>query len=186
MHYTNVTLERILEQGELIERRAAVLALGFVGDYASNTMVSKALSDPDRCVRLIAEHGIRNIWMSAGTFPERQQLGIVTRLNAVGRHDEALALARRLCQSSPSFGEAWNQCALACFAKDRLGDALRDCRRVLRCNPYQFEAIVGMAYCYLRLNRRFSAIRSLRHALRIHPGLEIARQQLNEMSRDSQ
>jgi predicted O-methyltransferase YrrM len=40
-------------------RRAAILALGALGDYTSNTAMGRALQDADRGVRILADNAIR-------------------------------------------------------------------------------------------------------------------------------
>ena len=47
-HYTLDTLQRIAVVGSRISRRAAVLAVGFLGDFRSNPVLGDALSDSDR------------------------------------------------------------------------------------------------------------------------------------------
>ncbi|MEM1305803.1 MAG: HEAT repeat domain-containing protein, partial [Planctomycetota bacterium] len=46
--YTCATLERLAVSGDRLGRRAAVLALGFMGDYTSNAVLGRALIDRDR------------------------------------------------------------------------------------------------------------------------------------------
>src|SRR5690606_24028071 len=74
--YTVATLERLACHGEAVARRAAALALGFLGDFQSNAALGQALRDVDRCVRILAENGIRNLWARAGSHAQRQQLNI--------------------------------------------------------------------------------------------------------------
>ena len=51
-HYLPSSLERLAECGQQISRRAAVLALGFVGRYESNSVLGQALHDSDILARL--------------------------------------------------------------------------------------------------------------------------------------
>ena len=60
--YSKPTLERLSEFGDRTSRRASVLALGYIGDYSSNTALGRALVDRDRGVRTIAENSIRALW----------------------------------------------------------------------------------------------------------------------------
>jgi len=63
--YSQGTLERLAEHESRPVRRAAVLALGFLGDYQANHVMGRALNDEDRTVRILAEDGIRNVWKRA-------------------------------------------------------------------------------------------------------------------------
>ena len=69
--YTVGTLERLAAAGNRESRRAAVLALGLVGDYQSNAVVGRALVDVDRGVRSIAENSITSLWRRTGTERRR-------------------------------------------------------------------------------------------------------------------
>ncbi len=50
------TLERLTQSESRMSRRAAVLALGLIGDYESNAVVGEAMRDEDRGVRTLAEN----------------------------------------------------------------------------------------------------------------------------------
>src|SRR5262245_51073699 len=69
--YTAPTLERLAQSRDRITRRAAVLALGVMGDYDINHVLGRALTDQDRGVRALAENGIRNVWQRAGNVYQR-------------------------------------------------------------------------------------------------------------------
>src|SRR3990172_7962113 len=60
--YQGAALERLVATGDCVARRAAVLALSCIGDYASNAVFGRALVDRDRGVRSIAAHGLRELW----------------------------------------------------------------------------------------------------------------------------
>ena len=53
--YTTGGLERLATSGERAARRGAVLALGRLADYRSNTTLGHSLVDQDRGVRILAE-----------------------------------------------------------------------------------------------------------------------------------
>ena len=80
--YTTGTLQRLARHACREVRRAAVLSLGFVGDYSANHTLGCALLDDDRTVRTLAENGIRNVWTRAGNEAERKELRVILRLNA--------------------------------------------------------------------------------------------------------
>ena len=107
--YTQGSLERLVEHDSPQVRRAAVLALGLVGDYAANHALGRALQDEDRTVRRLSEVGIRNLWVRAGNDEERQQLATIVRLNSAKHYEDAVRQSTELLRKAAGFGEAWNQ-----------------------------------------------------------------------------
>jgi tetratricopeptide (TPR) repeat protein len=181
--YTQGTLERLVDSRCPQVRRAAVLALGFIGDYEANPVMGRALLDEDRTVRLLAENGIRNVWHRAADDADRQQLTIIARLNSAQHYDEAIQRANQLLKKTPGLAETWNQRAIAYFARGKYGDAIRDCHEALEINPYHFAAAAGMGHAYLRLNNPVSALEAFRRALRLNPNLEGVRAQIARLTR---
>ena len=137
--YTTGTLERLARHACREVRRAAVLSLGFVGDYGANHTLGGALLDDDRTVRTLAENGIRTIWTRAGSDTDRQELGAVIRLNAARVHREAIARATKLIERAPWFAEAWHQRAVAYAVLGRLVESIRDCHQLARDQSVPFR-----------------------------------------------
>ena len=171
-HYLPATLERLSAHGRRSTRRAAVLALGLVGDFRSNDAVGRAMLDQDRGVRTLAENAIRELWCRAGNQAHRRHLSLVIRLNAKHRYDDAIRRATQLIELAPELAEGWNQRAIAYFNLGRFADSIRDCRQVLELNPHHFGAATGMGQCHLQLHDRRAALESFRLALKLNPGLE--------------
>jgi len=84
--YNIGSISRLAQYGQPISRRAAVMVIGFLGNYSENEVMGKALCDSDRAVRMLADHGIRDIWGRQGT-PE-QQAGIQRLYQLVSRPRE--------------------------------------------------------------------------------------------------
>jgi tetratricopeptide (TPR) repeat protein len=181
--YAAGTLQRLARHVRREIRRAAVLAIGFLGDYDSNHALGRALLDPDRTVRTLAENGIRNIWTLAGNEAERAELGIILRLNAAQLHRDALSRATKLIEQAPWFAEAWHQRAVANAAIGRLVESIRDCHQSLEINPYHFVAATSMGQTYLQLENQVSALECFRRALRLNPSLEGVRAQVIRLTR---
>ena len=181
--YTQGTLERLAEHESREVRRAAVLALGLLGDYGANRVVSRALHDEDRTVRMLAENGIRSVWTRAGNDELRRQLSVVIRLNAAKHYEEATRHATELTEKAPWYAEVWNQRAIAHFALSRYAEAIRDCHQALELNPYHFAAASGMGQAYLELDNHVSALECFRRALRLNPNLEDVRAQVTRLAR---
>jgi tetratricopeptide (TPR) repeat protein len=181
--YASGTLQRLARHPTREVRRAAVLALGFLGDYDANHTLGRALLDDDRNVRTMAENGIRTLWTRAGNEAERQELAVLIRLNAAQLHREALDRATRLIERAPWFAEAWHQRAVAHFALGRFVEAIRDCHQALEINPYHFVAATSMGQAYLQLQNAISALDCFRRALRLNPDLEGVRVHVARLTR---
>jgi tetratricopeptide (TPR) repeat protein len=181
--YASGTLERLARHPTREVRRAAVLALGAVGDYHANHALGLALTDDDRTVRTIAGNSIRTVWMRDGNDGERQQLEVIARLNAAQLHKEALTRATKLIDRAPWFAEAWHQRAVAHAALGRLVESIRDCHQALEINPYHFVAATAMGQAYLDLQNAVSALECFRRALRLNPDLEGVRVQVVRLTR---
>lgn len=182
-YYTPGTLHRLAENAGREVRRAAVLALGFIGDYTANHTMGRALLDDDRTVRMIAENAIRSIWARAGNEEQRQELGIAIRLNAAQQYQEAVRRTTELIEKAPWFAEAWNQRAIAQFNLGNFVQAIRDCHQALEINPYHFVAATNMGQAYLELKNYVSALESFRRALRLNTNLEGVRVQVVRLAR---
>ncbi len=181
--YTTGTLLRLTEHTQRRVRRASVLALGFLADYDANATLGRALHDPDRAVRMIAENAIRNVWSRAGSEAERHALAIIVRLNAAHRYEDAARRATELIAWSSEFAEAWNQRAVGHFGLEQYEASIRDCHQALELNPYHFGAASGMGLAFLRLGDQVAALECFRRALRLNPDLEGIRVQVARLTK---
>lgn len=181
--YTAGTLQRLASHSRREIRRAAVLALGCLGDYESNPVLGAALLDEDRTVRILAENSIRQVWTRAAGDKDRTQLDTIIRLNAARQFKKVVGMASDLIKQTPAFAEAWNQRAYAHHALGHYDQSIRDCHEALEINPYHFIAAVGMGRAYLELGNPVSALESFRRALRLHPDLEGVRVQADRLAK---
>lgn len=171
-HYTTATLERLAVLGNAPDRRAAVFAIGLLGEYESNALLGRALRDPDPTVRSLADDAIRAVWRRAGNEYQRRRLEIILRLNASEHYQEAARLATDLIEQAPWFAEAWNQRAVSHFHLGHLAESIRDCHQALEINPHHYGAAIGMGHCYLRLGQPTLALECFQRALQLNPGLD--------------
>lgn len=181
--YNLGTLERLAVYGQRISRRAAVLALGFLGDYTQNEILGRALCDSDRAVRLLGDHGIRQLWFRVDDNVIRQRLNLAARLNQRGRFYEALELASEIIGDDPNTAEAFNQRAIAFYAQESFADAALDCHAARELNPYHFPAAMTEAHCHMQLDDGAQALIVFREALAIYPDLENVRAQVRQLER---
>lgn len=182
-HYSIITLERLAGCGQYLSRRGAVLALGYLGSFASSPTVAHALRDSDRIVRILAENAVFDLWCRDGSDSQQQQMKIIVRLNDAHQFDEAHELASQLIDEAPQFAEAWNQRAIASYRLGRYEDAANDCQQTLELNPYHFAAALGMAHCYLELGEGLAALDCFRRALDLNPNLDSIRGQIEYLQR---
>lgn len=181
--YTCATLERVASIGDRVARRAAVLALGYMGDYSSNAVLGRALTDRDRGVRTIAENGITEVWRRVGSREQRLALRMIVRCNQSKQYEEAVRLASDLIQDSPWIAEAWCQRGTAYYHLGQHEASIRDCHQALEINPYHFTAAAGLGQCYLLQDDTASALTAFRQALRLNPGMEEVRAQVIRLQR---
>lgn len=180
-NYMIGTLQRLYSTGDRNTRRAAILAIGFLGDFSLNETIGGALSDSDRAVRLLAEHNIRQIWHRQGSPAEQKQLNRLIGLNSSRNSGDAIKLATNLISSNDVLGEAWNQRAIAFSSVGDYPSSVNDCREALNCNRYHFPAAVGMGQSYLQLDDAFNALDCFRLAIGINPDLECLRGQIRKL-----
>ncbi len=182
-HYTTGSLEKLADGGSRITRRGAVLAIGFVGDYGQNPILGQKLCDEDRAVRLLADHGIRQLWTRVGNPHFEATLRQIERLNQRQRFATAIDIASDLLEIAPWIAEAWNQRAIAWYSLDDYQQAIGDCRQTLQRNPWHFLAALGSANCQLELGDVVEALQDFRLALEINPDLDMVRSQVNQLQR---
>lgn len=173
--YTVSTLERLAACGDRVTRRAATLAISFLGDYENSAALGRRMNDEDRSVRLLAENGIRELWCRDGNPEQRKRLQNVIRLNRARQYDAAIREATALIDDAPSFAEAWNQRAIAHYQLAHYVESANDCQQTLELNPYHYAAAVGMAHCYLEMDDARAALECFRRALKLNPDLEEVR-----------
>lgn len=181
--YTSASLERLLLHSSRTCRRAAALALGYLGTYESNAPLGRALQDKDRGVRTLAENAMRAVWCRAGTPAQQQLLEHAIRCNVGKQYDRAYVRATELVDLAPWFAEAWNQRAISQYGLGRYTESVADCRQALEVNPYHFGAAAGMGQCFLNLGETDEALECFRRALRLNPELEGVRAAVQSLER---
>ncbi len=167
--YTEGTLARLLDSPRVQARRAAVLALGLSGSFASNAAVARGLRDADPTVRGLTHNALWAIWFRADTPENNQALERVSELVHQERLEDAVTQATRLIERAPQFAEAYNQRAIARFFLGQFAESAADCEAVLARNPYHFGALGGLAQCQFRLGRRTAALATLKRSAKLQP-----------------
>ena len=176
--YTLETLEYLARMGRRLTRRAAVLAVGFLGDFQQNETIGLALADSDRAVRMLADHNVRQIWRRQGTSGQRVLITRLEWLNSVSEYDQVIDEATALIRYDDQLAEAWNQRAIAFCSRRDYSLAIDDCRTTLAINSFHFPAAIGMGHCCLQLDDPISALDCFRQAIDINPDLDNLRGQI--------
>lgn len=179
--YSVATLQRVLMVGDVYRRRAAALAMGFIGDFSCNDILGPLLSDRDRKLRLVVDDALRSIWSRDGSPDQRHQLDRIMRLNECGEHEEVVKRSTELIESNTSFAEAYHQRSLAYFHLDEVAAAIEDCRKVLQLNRYHYAAMIGLGHCHLELGDLLESLFWFRTALETYPDLEPVRVQVRRL-----
>jgi len=181
--YTIGGLERVATSTNRTARRGAVLALGRLADYRSNTALGRSLVDADRGVRSLAEHGIRQLWQRVGTPSQRRYLGAIGVHLDEKQYDRAAQLSTAVVEDAPWIAQAWYYRGKAFFHLDQLEAATRDCHQAMEINAYHFLAASVMGQAYLLRGDSAAALDSFRRALRLNPNMEEIRAQVIHLQR---
>ncbi len=181
--YNLGALQRLARYGQPLTRRASVLAIGFLGDFSVNETMGRALSDQDRGVRMLADHGIRQVWMRQGSAAEQSSVKRLHYLSNRHQMDQLIVEATMLIEQNPLLAEAWNQRAIGFSAEGDLESAIEDCKETLNCNRFHFPAAIGLAHCCLQIDDGAAALESFRLALDINPDLEFVRRHIRHLEK---
>jgi len=167
--YTEGTLLRLLQMGDVTARRAAVFALGLLGTMAVNELLANCLHDDDEEVARLASDALWTLWFRGDSSSHSDELHRLVRGRDV---EKLLAGLTDLIGRAPRFAEAYNQRAIAYFRLEQFDRSAVDCEATLKLNPHHFGAQAGLGQCLLRLRKHRAALRAFKVALRINPRLE--------------
>ncbi len=181
--YCIAALEKLALQSQRMTRRAATLALGFLADIRSNEVLGRCLVDRDRAVRMLADHGLRQIWFRDGDENERALIRKLARLNHRHQYLQAAALSEQALTKSSHISEIWNQRAIALYSLSDYEAAIECCQETIYRNRFHFLTVVGMANAYLQIENVAAALESFRLAIDINPDLEIIRMQISQLEK---
>ena len=63
-------------------------------------------------------------------------------------------------------------------------NSLKDCKHVIKLNPYHFGAFAGMGHVYLRLSKIDAAVDAYKQALIINPNLVSIAESIMQLRRE--
>lgn len=173
--YSPETLTAILFRGSAPMRMAAATGLGFVGDARSLDDLGQALSDSERCVRLVADLAFHELLIRSVGTKDRKRLRQVVRLNEIGEHAAALAPALILADQAPQHAEVHYQVAVCWDGLDEFDTATEAYSACVDRCRHHYPAWLGLARCRIMQGDLNGAIEVLDRALEVSPDLEAAR-----------
>jgi tetratricopeptide (TPR) repeat protein len=142
----------------------------------------KAAKDEAEARSLSAE--IERLWSRSGSDTADLLLQRVTVAVAAGQQDIALDLLDSILTLRPGWAEARNRRATLNFMRSDLDAAMRDLAVVLRDEPRQFVAWVGLGTIMLKIDDKKRALDAFERALAINPQLDTAKQAVEKLHKD--
>ncbi len=181
--YSLETLLRLADASDALVRRAAVLAIGMLGDLSEISELGPLLADRDRRVRLVTDDAIKSIWLRVAEPRARIQLEKLLVHIEANRMEQARAVADDLIETYPDLPEGYCRRALVHFNLGNIFEAISDCRQCLRLNPFSYMAHVGLGQCLLEQDEPHEALAAFREALSIYPDLDTVLVQVKRLER---
>ncbi len=170
--WTPAQVCRLIKHEQVDVRRVATVTMGMIGNMSHVNCLSNALTDSDRQVNQMAEHALWSIWFRSGSSqaagPFREGLSLL----AADKPEQAKEQFQRAAAIDPTFAEAHNQCAIACFLAGDYKESIKAARKAIQLVPKHFGAIAGMGHCFAQLGELGMALRCYRRARRVNPQLD--------------
>ncbi len=182
--FTLSTLHRLTTGTDHEVRRAAVLALGMLGNHGSISVVGRCLCDKDRCVRLVAEVAFSDLTRREMGTQAAQMLDQVRRHIDGERFDRTWDMLDDMLAAWPRFGEAWYQRGIVSYCLGDYDAAIQDARQTARFNPFHFGGYALRGRCYLELEQPLAALRHFRQSFAINPSQVLIRGYIDLLTRE--
>ncbi|WIA42700.1 hypothetical protein OEZ86_008651 [Tetradesmus obliquus] len=190
-----------LSSSNAAERRAAVNALGEVGDESCLPELASCLHDqelnkagcdamwavfhrhPNPAVNKLMEQGVALLQPGSPLVKFRAALEVFDEACKLEPSFAEPSFAEMTSSSSTgsageafklgtSFAEAHNKRATLLYLMHRYEESIEVCQLVLQLNPYHFGAASGMGMCHLQLEDHPAALAAFQRALAINPAME--------------
>jgi tetratricopeptide (TPR) repeat protein len=181
--YSLETLARLAGGSDALVRRAAVLAIGMLGDLGAINTLGPLLADKDRRVRLVADDAIKSLWLRVAEPRARIQLERLLVHIEANRMEQAKLVADDLVETYPDLPEGYCRRALVHFNLGNILEAISDCQQCLRLNSFSYMAHVGLGQCRLEQDEPREALSAFREALSIYPDLDTVHVQVKRLER---
>jgi len=164
-------LAALAKRDDAAARRQGAEGLGETGDMGDVPVLTRALRDPDRGVRALAEQSLWRVWSRSGDADADKILMHGTEQMQRGDLAEAVGTFTEIIKRKPDFAEAWNKRATAYYLAGEFEKSLADCDEVMKRNPVHFGALSGYGLIYLQLGKPEDALLYFERALDVNPNL---------------
>ena len=164
-------LAALAKRDDAAARRQGAEGLGETGDMGDVPALTRALRDPDRGVRALAEQSLWRVWSRSGDADADKILMHGTEQMQRGDLAEAVGTFTEIIKRKPDFAEAWNKRATAYYLAGEFEKSLADCDEVMKRNPVHFGALSGYGLIYLQLGKPEDALLYFERALGVNPNL---------------
>jgi tetratricopeptide (TPR) repeat protein len=165
------SLAALATRDDAAARRQGAEGLGETGDMGDVPVLTRALRDPDRGVRALAEQSLWRVWSRSGDADADKILMQGTEQMQRGDLAEAVGTFTEIIKRKPDFAEAWNKRATAYYLAGEFEKSLADCDEVMKRNPVHFGALSGYGLIYLQLGKPEDALLYFERALGVNPNL---------------
>eukprot|EP00448_Togula_jolla_P012947 CAMPEP_0170595976 /NCGR_PEP_ID=MMETSP0224-20130122/14856_1 /TAXON_ID=285029 /ORGANISM="Togula jolla, Strain CCCM 725" /LENGTH=547 /DNA_ID=CAMNT_0010920207 /DNA_START=6 /DNA_END=1649 /DNA_ORIENTATION=- len=130
-------------------------------------------------IRQACEQGLWSCWHSSGDPEIDTMLHLGMALMEKQEMREAVNVLSNVISAAPEYAEGWNQRATALYMLDEISRSIKDCSKVLELKPKHFGCLSGLGFCHAQRGDEREAVRWLKKALEVHPGLEGPRQMVD-------
>lgn len=161
-----------LSASDVEARRLAAAALVESGTEADAPALVRALRDPDRQVRGLAERALWAVWSRSGDEAIDGMFAIGVAQMQEGQPAAAAETFTEILRRRPQFAEAWNKRATALYMLGAWDRSAADCDEVLRRNPVHFGALSGYGMIWLQKGDPVRALERFEQALAVNPNLD--------------
>lgn len=179
--YLNGTLEHLVRHPLISIRRSAVLALSFLGDFSSTSVLAQALYDKDSVVQMLAENALRSVWRRDASLEAQESLAEIIRLNTQGDYIHARMCAMVLLVREPEFAEVWFQRGHALQELKMPDLAFTDFMRCTQLNPFHFPALMRLGDLAISVSKLKLAYEYFHRALALNPRCDRARVEMRRI-----
>ena len=127
---------------------------------------------------------IEQLWRRSGSDTIDLLMSRVGILIESKKLDTALRILDFVIELAPDYPEGWTRRAEIFFVKKEIRKSLDDLRQALTLDPSHYKAIQGLGLLMRELGDNKAALKAARKVLKVHPYLEDALQDEQELSRE--
>ena len=180
-NWTADQITSLLSVKDVDVRKVAALALSLVGRKCCIPALVERLRDRDSLTNQMAEHALWSIWFRCGSAEANVEMARGAECLSEQNFDCAFRHFDRAIELCPTFGEAYNQRAIAWYMLEDYEKSARDYQRAVELMPVHFGAWAGLGHCHAQEGRLGEAIKCYERAMAINPHLDGIREAVCEI-----